>query len=197
MTTTLTATHRIFTQWINDGIIHDSIAYCERGTDIAGIPYLKDRDGVTELPWTDAIAQLRVALQSVVGNTFAGLSHQLEERSGSLWFPVAFGTTLALSGGPAQPASQFTLVLRDTSFLKIRVTLLECIHGYVGHSNTGLGINGAIDDFVGNYNGDGGGSDMPYRWQKSRGNNFILGVGSVAGGTLDLNDKMKRRRGLE
>jgi hypothetical protein len=123
---------------------------------------------------------------------------QLQTRSGTIWNPIAFAT---LSGGGAgnastKAASQATFVLRDSAFKKIRAMVLEHTEGYVFHSLDGTGGSSATQFWAGGYTGVDTNSNAMYRWVKSRGDRFILGTGMAAGLTFDLNDKLKRARGL-
>lgn len=197
MPSTLTATHRIVAKWQNSGLEHVQRAYCELGTPIGGVQQLVSRDGVSPIPVPDAYQGMFDALSAILADTDAAISFSLEERTGLIWNPLDFDSIPPFTGRTLVPASQFTLVLRDTAFIKIRVVVLETAEGYVGHSASGLGINANTDDFTNNYNGNTGVGTEPFFWQKSLVDNFILAGGSVAGGTYDLNDRAKRDRGLE
>jgi hypothetical protein len=198
MATPLTATHRMDVSYFVSGELHHRHEYCKKGTTLfAGHPSVVLNDGTTEIDWRDAAQRLT----DKIGNWSLMDAHPtvaLEERSGSVWNPVDFytSTTLAETGTLA-PASQLTVVLRDTSFEKLRVTLMEGRTGYVGHSPSGLGINTEIDNVVAAWTTPGSDDFNPFNWAKSRGDRYLLSSGTCAGATLDLNDKLKRRRGLE
>lgn len=196
MPSTLTATHRIVAKWQNTGLEHVARAYCKRGTPIVGIEQVVHRDGSSPIPITDAYQGMFNALSAIVADTDADISFSLEERTGLLWNPLDFGSIPPITGRTLVPASQFTLVLRDTAFVKIRVVVLETAEQYVGHSASGTGINANTNDFVNSYNNVSMSGIEPYFWQKSLVDNYILASGSVAGGTYDLNDRAKRDRGL-
>jgi hypothetical protein len=196
--TPLTATHRLNFQYSVLGFTHTVKLYCKRQDPLIGGPALLNRDGTL----TDVVDAAQGFWDDIRGNysdSVAAPGCLFEERSGSLWLPIT-GVTVAGAGGsstPPSPASQFTMLIRDTAFKKMRLTLMEMRHGYVGHSPSGLGIYTDLDVIANSYNGVGFGPHDPYMWQKSRGDNYILASGAIAGSTLDLNDKLKRRRGLE
>ncbi|SRR6266496_2331657 len=198
MSQPLIATHRVTVTYVVHGLAHKFSAYASASL-VLGVWSLADRDGIVALNWTACAQALWDAIRAILDNTTPAASAILEERSGLLW---TLTDTFALSGIGQQtpaysPACQLSIILRDTAFLKIRALILEASEPYVGHSADGTGINSGITNTVAFWTGANTGAQNPYRWQKSRGNRFIKATGMVAGATLDLNDKLKRARGLE
>lgn len=199
MSVALAATARIAIAYVVDGLHHVIHHYCAYNL-VLGVPQLVDRDGITTILWTLAAGDL----WSVAKGMFTAASvpsvptATLESRSGALWNPVAVTSLVGIGthGGTYNKASELTFVLRDTLFKKVRVNWLEGAFGYVGHSATGTGIEASVDGMANMYNGANAGANDPYRWVKSRGDRFLAPTGVIAGGTLDLNDKLKRARGL-
>lgn len=196
--TPLTATHRLQMQYVITGFTHTIHAYCERGADILGAKQLVDRDGILPLPFQDVAQEWWADVSLNLGEDVPPPVVLLQERSGLLWLPIDSFTPTGTGGSdPSTLANQLTVVVRDTDFRKIRITVLETINGYVGHSPSGRGIDANIDAFCDAIDGVDTDIHAIYRWQKSRGDNFILATGAIAGATLDLNDKLKRGRGYE
>lgn len=198
MATPLTATHRFTMSYVVDGFTHIKRSYCKRQDPLIGGPAVLDRNG-SLIDVVDAAQGLWDTFSQSLETTVPPPAVLFEERSGSLWLPVAAATVTGSgsSTNGVRLASQYTLVVRDTAFKKIRATWLEFSEAYVGHSPSGLGISTTLDVIANNYNGAGAIANHPFLWEKSRGDNYILASGAIAGGTLDLNDKIKRRRGLE
>lgn len=197
MATTLTATHRITLTYVCTGFTHLWRGFCKVGSTVLGVRQLVCRDGITEISWKDGIEYWGSKVPEFA-DCDATMSALLEVRSGTLWNPLdADAFTVGLFGGTFAPASQYTAVVRDTAFKKIRVVLMEGFNGYVGHAASGYGINAGLDDMSDVLNGNDADPLTNYQWQKSRGDNYILASGAIAGVTLDLNDKLKRARGLE
>jgi hypothetical protein len=200
MSQPLLATNRITVAYTCSGLQHKQRAYCIRGFDTGGgEPQVTFRDGSTGLPWDAAAQGIWNATRAMMATSVAAATAIFEELVGLAWVPLA-GVTLTgigLAGGTPQPAQQASLVLRDTAFKFIRVILLETTQFYVGHSPTGLTLGADAAAWVNDYNGAETLAGEPFQWQVSRGKRYILASGAVAGVTYDLNDKLKRARGLE
>jgi hypothetical protein len=196
----LLATARIELSYVVNGLAHKLRHYCTI-VYVLGQPQVADRDGLNTLIWDAGVAQFwwnRVRGMLENGAVQGTAQAQLQSRSGTIWNPIAYAT---LSGGGAgnastKSASQATFVLRDTAFKKIRAMILEHTEGYVFHSLDGTGGSSATLVWANAYTGADTDGNAMYRWVKSRGDRFILGRGSAAGLTFDLNDKLKRARGL-
>jgi hypothetical protein len=198
LSTPLTATHRFSFTYAVDGLQHVAIAYCKRQDPLIGGMGVANRDGSSLTSIGDAAQGYWDLMKQQMLGSVPVPTVLFEERSGLLWFPLAgVAVTGAAGAGANFHASQYTLVVRDTSFKKLRITWMEGALGYVGHSPSGLGLGAGADNIANGYNGVGFGAHDPYVWQKSRGDRYILAAGAIAGATLDLNDKLKRRRGLE
>jgi len=196
--TVLTATHRITISYIVAGSLHKYRAYCKRQDPLIGDPAVLDRDGGL-ITWTDAAEGLWGLVNQLYNTAVAAASALFEERSGAVWLPIASATLAAVGtdATPYAPAQQITWVIRDTAFKKIRAVWLETSQPYIGHSNTVTGLSAGVNQVGAAYQEEGAFTNNAFRWQKSRGDNYILATGAVAGVTFDLNDKLKRGRGLE
>lgn len=196
MSTALAATDRLTINYTVLTLAHKITMYCKQGSPIAGVAQVLDRDGVSLIAVASAAQFVWDTMRDKFTTTVLAADYLLEHRSGIAWNPVEADVLTGIgTGGSAAVASQFTLVLRDTSFLKIHNLLLEHSEGYAGHSNTGLGLNTPLDNYVLAYISD---IDpvCQWHWVKSRGDHYILASGAGAGGTLGLNDKIRRARGL-
>lgn len=200
MSTPLAATFRIVTEYSINGVTHVIHAYCNVIDPTVTTPVLLARPGGANVDWDQAAQDTWDQQRNLFQDTATGgVSAHLDERSGTVWNPIAFAT---LTGGGAssattKPAQQITYVLRDTGHRKIRYVLLETVQNYVGHTSSGLGLGTAQDNFTKVLNGTTGGDGLPFNWQKSRGDSYFAVTGTVAGLTFDLNDKLKRTRHLE
>lgn len=195
MSTPLTASWRITIPYTVSGKAHKHRAYVRIAT-ITPTYTLRQRDGTTTMLASLAIDILANKLAIVVpaGSVFG--TALLEEYSGGLWLPryshaPTMGTVIS---GTLAPASQITVVLRDTGFHKIRAIMLDTKFPPPGHWNddgTAAGLGGWTD----RYGLAGASSNDPYYWQVSRGN-LYLQDSPWAGITFDLNNKVRRARGL-
>jgi hypothetical protein len=200
MSQPLLATFRMVINYRVAGVNHAWRGYCFAPTPTVGAPDILQRDGVSVLDWTDA-ANYSWDQMRTLYNTGSIDSAQavLEQFADPVWNPISFHT---LTGGGASSASQknaqqITYVLRDTAFFKLRFILLETVQGYTGHVGTGYGLGTDQNSFTEKLDGTETNVNAFWNWQKSRGNRYFLASGTVAGLTFDLNDKLKRRRGLE
>lgn len=198
--TPLTATHRVNVKYIVDGKTHVLRHYVKRGADSGiGVPQLIDRDGSTLLDWLTCANQLWEPYSQIMNSGVDNPELSLWERSGVLWVPVVFDVAIdsGQSADPTTLSAGISLVLRATSFKKIRAMMLDTTLGYLGHWITGEDAPTAIRDIARAYNGIGGGDHDPYRWVVNKANNYLAFSGCVAGVTLDQNDRVKRSRGYE
>src|SRR5215831_5907577 len=187
MSTPLVSTHRITIEYHDASQSHKMRAYVKVASLTAVPPTLHMRDGSSVINWTDAATGLTAAASAILSNTFSFGGALLEQNipGTDTWFTIdtfAPGGTGSL-GGATLPASQFTLVVRDTENRKIRVVVLDTAKHYTGHSQTGLGIDTDTTAVVHDYDGtDVATASSPYNWQVSRKELFIKAVGSIAGG---------------
>lgn len=196
MAQTLVAVDRITINYTVQALAHKQRFYVKQGTPIGGAAQLLDRDGSTLIPAEDAAQFAWDTMRDKFHTSVLAADYILEHRSGLNWNPVEANVLVgAGTGGNTSVASQFTLVLRDTAFFKLHNLLLEHSEGYAGHSNTGLGLNTPLDNYVLALTTDID-PNCQWHWAKSRGDRYILASGAGAGGTLGMNDKIRRARGL-
>lgn len=198
MAQALVAEFRVVITYTVVGKPHVQRSYCQVEDISDVVPNLIGRDSdLTE--WTDCAQGWWDEMRGIVDNSAIGANAVLEQRTGAIWFPMkSVALTDNGAGSVETLASQYTLVVRDTAFKRIRVIIMEPGTGlYVGHSANGLGITELTDDVANAWNGENADLTMPYNWAKSRGDRYVLGSGAIAGGTYDLNDRMKRERGYE
>jgi hypothetical protein len=196
MSQPLLATDRIVFNIAVGGLAHKLVAYVKQAAPIMGVPQILDRDGITTHGWDGAAQYMWDLLVAIYDSTTPPAAAELQNRSGIVWNPVA-GVTLTSNGigtGIAL-AGQLTYVLRDTAFKHIRYTLMETTLPYAGHEPNGFGLDVNADALLTALTSNSN-VVAPFNWQKSRGDRYILASGACAGGTLDLNDKLRRRRSL-
>jgi len=196
----LLATSKLTFEYVVQGVLHKYDAYMAYN-DVLGQHQMVDRDGITTILWTVGAQTLWNAARQfwTAGDVLTPATLKLFKYAAPVWnlIDTAALTGIGSGGGPISLASQVTYVLRDTAFKFVRAIWLECNQGYVGHSPNGSGISGVLTGLSDEYTGVNPTVSAPYRWQKSRGDRFLAATNAVAGLTLDLNDKLKRRRGLE
>ncbi len=168
--------------------------------DVLGQHQMNDRDGITTVLWTLGAQYLWDKVRGVysAAGLPAAAQVSLFSRSGSIWnlIDVAALTGIGSGSGTVALANQSTWVVRDTAFKKIRFVLLEDLYGYAFHVQNGISGSAPLDDVTKMINGTDTNASAPFRWMKSRGDRFIAATGSIAGLTQDLNDRLKRARGL-
>lgn len=199
MATPLSATHRMTIAYQVKSRTHKLRMYVKLGAPIAGVQQFIQRDGVTLTPFPTAAQEVWDIIRSLLEAATPAASALLEVASGPLpiWLPVDTATLTGVGthSGAANIASQATWVVRDSAFNKVKVLVMEHCEGYLGHSNTGLGVSTPLDSVTTNLFTSGAPADSSYFWQVGRSNLYLLTTGTVAGLTLDLNDKLKRDRG--
>lgn len=194
----LLSNDRVTYQYVVDGLTHVQRVYCNRAADVGAVKKILCRDGVTTLDWDVAAQGGWSDMSNVLPTSVLGPTMTLETLVGIVWQPVAIATGTGVGQATGlKPASQLTVVIRDTAFKFMRYVIMEHSGGYIGHSNTGYGLNTLTDLLMDGITGDDADPAGLYQWMKSRGNRYILGTGAIAGATFDLNDKIKRTRHLE
>jgi hypothetical protein len=186
-------------KWSVAGFVHRLNTYMAYN-DVLGQHQMVDRDGITTILWTVGAQYFWDKIRAIydTSGVASPASVTLFSRSGTLWnlIDVANLTGAGLHAPPYTPAQQWTWVLRDTAFFKLRFVLLETYNGYAAHFNDGITTTAINDAITNALNGVDVSANAPFRWMKSRGNRFLAASGTVAGLTADLNDKLKRARGL-
>lgn len=197
MSTPLAALWRITWPYLIGGVSHKVRLYVKSiGTVVGGVIQLTDRN-LTDFDWTDAADDFVTMLSAnMLDQSTSYGTVLLEQRSGALWNLMDTHTP-SPSGSltPYHPGSQYTIVLRDTSFGKVKVVLLETVWPAPNHFVTPTGGTDSHEDaFMGVLSGTG--THYPYMWIISRGGHFLAVSGAFVGGTITLNRKVRRRRGL-
>lgn len=200
MSQILLANWRATLHYVVDGFPHISNHYCDALVDTGSLVgySLLDRDGATHIHLEDAAQRWGDLIGSILYSTLSSVgSVLLEQRSGSVWNPVVSSTPVSVSmtGFTYNKASQMTTVLRDTAFKKVKDLAMESVvlvgkHG-VAVPSSAFVEHAYLLSFTDGFTGP---SD-PYRWIKSRGNRYLATVPFV-GYTTDLNNKIRRRRGI-
>lgn len=200
MATPLVAAYRITLNYTVAGLAHKWRGYCKPNA-VGAQPWsLITFNSLFVDTWVASIQALWSQLCNFAFTTdVAPATAQLEQNLGLLWVPLDF-TLLTGSGTntpPATLAQQYTAVVRDTAFRKMRVVLLETAMPYLGHSSSGVGLGTLSDNTTQAWSGAITSAAYPFQWQISRGGNYILRAGAIAGVTFDQNRKLKRARHVE
>ena len=197
MASPLTATHRIEFQYTVLSFVHKFHAYCSAvtGTGPSGWNITQsdlttqDFQAVVDAWWNTVKGAFK-ASDTTLGQAI------LQVRSGTTWLPISFFTTAVTATGasPTLLAGQMTMTLRDQNAKKLRIILLETIHAAGVKIVTPTGGGGDLSTIGTNYSSGGAsGSKNPYNWQLSRNGQSI---GSFISQVTDLNNKIRRRRGI-
>lgn len=204
MATPLTASYRMSFQYVVSSYTH-VIRHYVRAVIVGGDYKVVLKDGVTQITPQQCADGMGNALDNLFQTANpASAAWTLEHLSGMAWNPVATGGTATESGVSTAPAlaSQITLVLRDTSFKKVKAVVMESTvkppyHFNVLGSNTGAlhNFSSLLWAFCLEYDADTGELNPPQKWVVSRGNDYLQDHPFV-GVTGDLNDKIRRGRGL-
>lgn len=204
MATPLTASYRMNFAYTVSGYTHRLRQYC-KAVIVGGAYKLVERDGTTQITPQNAADGMGNALDNLFeDNNPSTCAWTLENLSGSAWNPVDSGSATVDSGVATAyvPASQITLVSRDTAFKKVRTIVLESnirppYHFNALGSNTGQlhAFSSTLWAFCLAFDLAAPEVYSPILWVVSRGNNYLADHGFV-GVTGDLNDKIRRGRGL-
>lgn len=199
MATALAATSRIQLQIAVPGVRpHLARHYCKAAPSGGGSYNVTLRDSSTVLvstiaeSWIDSLSDLYPYTQ------VPSMNWTLESLISGLWVPVASGTH-SLPHGPTTSvyaASQVTLTLRDTGFHKVRSVMMET-YMPVGVKSVSLGgIPSPASGWAGEYTDAFIGTNATYQWVVGRSNLYLLAGSPIVGYVTDLNDKIRRERGI-
>lgn len=129
---------------------------------------------------------------------FGGMTMELQEKVGLSWVTrdtVTPAGTASASVVTVQ-ASQLTLVLRDISNHLAKIILLETVATLPYHYTSVGALAGNLLDFYKLFSVTSGTvANRPAYWMVSRGDNALMDQ-PLVGVTGDLNDKVRRARGL-
>jgi len=199
MATTLAALGRITISYQVDTVFTHKLRAYVRNPQLVGSAWLINSrtTDANDTPWETAANGLAETLSYLLGTGATFGAALLETRSGSVWQPrstVAITATNHASG-TLWPASQFTLVLRDNVFRKVKVVVLDANYGSLAHSTDPLAGPAVSDNFNTQFTASASVTGNPYAWMVGRGNAF-LAVSPIVSWTSATNRKMRRARGL-
>lgn len=204
METPLTATARIDFVYTINTLPHHLVHYCEWDGSTS-TPTLARNGGGAAIALQDAADSITAAMSQIFSqDDDQNVDFTLQERSGSVWLDRVFGTSHMDTDwtNVRIPASQMTLVLRDTEFKFLRVVYLESAQPLPYHFSSMGSNTGPLHTFSTRlwstayaYNSPSESATNAWDWVKSRGDNF-LNSSAFVGITGDFNDKVRRARGL-
>lgn len=196
MTVPLTATGRITWNYTVNGQAHKARVFTKAPSLVGGAYYLDSRTTPASLIWEDCADKLTDAMTEIMGTGYTAGQAVLEHRVGSLWSTLAVHSIPTVTrSANAQPATETTLVLRDTAFHLVKVILLEGLETPPQHSVDPAGGDATMDLLIGAFLPTAPNAEDPYNWQVGRSNLFLNTTPFVAF-TVTLNRKIRRRRGL-
>lgn len=196
MSEPLVATARITWQLQVTGLQHLIRHYVKLGSVVGSTYNITYRDA-SEAVWTLGAQRLWEITRQVYYTDVNPPTATLELLSGLNWNPAS-SVSLVNAGSKSTQTlgSQLSLIFRDTAFKFMRVILLDVGEGYIGHTTDGTGISTQVTNVRGEFVSSVT-ADSPFNWAVSRGERYLLsGGGACAGGTLGLNNRVRRARGL-
>jgi len=197
MTPPLVAASRIVLPININGLVHKLRVYARNATLVGTDWMINTREtDANDLAWADAVADLAAAVSFLLPTTASANAAILEKRTGDLWNPVDFVVVpLPNKGGTSVAASQITLVMRDTTFYKVKVVVMEGIIDGPGRYPSFDTLTGALLNMASEWDDTHTLDNAPWRWQVGRDNEYLLDNPFV-GLTITFNRKMRRARGL-
>jgi hypothetical protein len=195
MATPLTATYRLHIPYISQGRAHVQHQYVRIATLTPTIT-LRARDGVTETLWTDVVDGIVPGIAETLpaGSSFGAVT--LENLAGVVWNPIASYTAAApVVAGTAFPATQLTVVMRTTTFKKIRLQVMDLKYAAPGHWIDRTLAPGGVVGYLSRYDGLVASGTDAWFYAVGRDNSYLQ-TSPFAGITIDLNDKLRRAAGL-
>lgn len=199
MSQPLLATGRIVMPLTTSGLTHAYHAYV-RNIQVGGSTYkvnTRTTDS-NDLNWETA-AQAFFSATSYLSATDQGVSGLilLQQLVSGVWQTISTYTPSGgfNGGGSVQPASQYTLWLRDSAYKPMKVVMLDTNQTPPQHFTIITGGDAASDNFVKQWLSTYTVTSAPYIWQVSRGDRYI-NTSAFVGSTVTLNRKVRRARGL-
>jgi|SRR5215831_17447861 len=202
MSEPLTAEYRLELTIVVAALVHKLRHYAEASPSLLSADgyFLFDRSGIASIQPRDAAAVWWAALKPAYNTTVAPPTWILHNRVGPVWNPVASGT---LSGNGTNTsgivyASQLTISLRTDNFKRVRQILMEqstADHAtkYFGYTDLHTNLPDLADCLVGTF---GGGNNL-HEWVRSRNKRELAESAPIISTTFDLNDKLRRARGVQ
>jgi hypothetical protein len=198
MSTQLDATQRLEFHYSVDGANHVFRHYCQlvASGDASGYDLVPRAPGAN-FGASLGIDRLWTLLQGIFDSsktTFGTVI--LQQLSGVAWNPLSFYVTAVAptSGSAYVKAGQLTLTLRDMGFHKVRGVWLETVApvGFKGLTTSAFGA--PYTALFNSYTSVGTiANHDPFHWVRGRSDLYLQSFVSFV---TDLNDKVRRRRGI-
>lgn len=197
MSQTLISTARMQLSYTIAGLQHKLNLYVKNATPSGGTYDIDVRPSVGGVITFDHAADgIADVLEELMPSGATLDSVALQLLTGSIWNSVYFANpSMTPSANTYVKAQQVTLVLRDTSFFKVKVITLEQTFPLPVHYSSYAALGGDTLNYVKEFTGNNTVTYPPFNWVVSRGERF-LADGPFVGLTTDLNDKVRRARGL-
>lgn len=199
MAVPLTAAFRLNFAYTVQGLTHSLRMYCKAQvalTDNSGYGVLA-RDDSTIIGATDAAQGVWDGIRPFFSAAVLPPQVTVQARVLTQWNPVAtpIVTGNGSAGGGSSPASQLTITLRTVTFDHLRVLVLEAL-GAIPAKYTGVIPFSLAYPSLGTLWGSTAPSNGPYHWQVGRDNQHVQAGQAFVSAATDLNDKVRRARGL-
>jgi hypothetical protein len=196
MSQPLLATYRITQPYTVGGLTHRFRMYVKSdGSFTGGVQNVTKRDGTFSI-WTAAASNLMGYIQQATPSPTSPGPSLFEHLVGTLWQPLdTFTIAGPLGSGTFAPASELSVVLRDSAFKQIRVMVLDTNNSALYHSSGYSGGSAGVSNFLAGWNPSTATGADPLFVQVSRGNRY-LSTAPLVGVTVAYNRKLRRRRGL-
>lgn len=202
MSEPLTATYRLDLTIDVSSQIHKQRFYVEASPSILSADgyYLFDRSGIASIQPRDAAAVWWSAIKEWFNTSVGPATWILYNFVAGAWNPVASGalTGNGTSTAPIEFASQVTISLRTSTFKRIRMVILEqSLLVQAGKSYTYSALHTVAPNTADAIFGTFGGGASFQAWVRSRNKKELDGSNPLVSFTFDLNDKVRRARGLQ
>jgi hypothetical protein len=198
----LTATYRLGLHIVVQGLLHKQRFYARASPSILSADgfFLWERDDIADIEPHTAAQVWWNAVRGNFNDTVAAPSWLLEQRTGTSWNPVAGGavTGAGTDTGDIQIATQFTISMRTTDFNRIRMVILESNSFELGIKTVGsAGMAIEWSTLASRLDGSAGLAGQLWNWVRSLNNIALAESGPIVSGTYDLNDAVRRARGVQ
>lgn len=127
----------------------------------------------------------------IFGNTI------LQQRAGTVWNPLAVWSTavVPVSGNPPVHAVQASVTLRCSDFARVRFQPMEISLG-PGLKTSGYDPSGVWNVMEKPFTEHAVNANDPWHWYRNRSGTPLAASGAIVAVVTDLNDKLRRRRGI-
>jgi hypothetical protein len=199
----LTAEYRLRMDIVVNGLTHKMRQFCEASPSLLASSgyFLFDRSGLATIDAQDAATYWWNPLATIYGSIVAAPQWILEARDGVVWNPVTAGVTSGAgsSGSSYYDAFQRTISFRSSVFTRLRLVILEQNKSNSPNKLTSIAAFSALfgstlADAITGVDANPAGY---FQWARSKNKRELHETSPYISCTGDLNDKVRRARGMQ